>query len=119
MAFTCKAPADIRPKKVIELLLGALPLHTRQPLSSLLMAVLPVCQLPQLQPASVLATTPSALSNACPVCSARDFAWFAKTSSTISEMVCSRCNDFSFQGWPKEPYLHTFMLHIYVRSIVK
>src|SRR5215207_2334539 len=48
MAFTCKAPADIRPKKVIELLLGALPLHTRQPLSSLLMAVLAVCQLPQL-----------------------------------------------------------------------
>src|SRR5215218_8071522 len=48
MAFTFKAPDDIRPKEVLELLLGALEVHTRLPLPSLLMAVLPVGQLPQL-----------------------------------------------------------------------
>jgi hypothetical protein len=48
MAFTRKARAHIRAKKVIELSLGAFPVHPRQPLPSLLMAVLPVGQLPQL-----------------------------------------------------------------------
>src|SRR5215216_2269701 len=48
LAFARKAPEDIRPKEVLELLLGALPVHTRLPLPSLLMAVLSVGQLPQL-----------------------------------------------------------------------
>ena len=48
MAFTCKAREDIRPKKVIELLLGALEAHPRLPLPSLLMAELSAGQLPKL-----------------------------------------------------------------------
>lgn len=48
MAFTRKARENIRPKEVLELLVSTLPPHTSLPLPSLLMAVLPVGQLPQL-----------------------------------------------------------------------
>jgi hypothetical protein len=48
LPFTRKAAEDIRPKEVPELLLGALKAHARQPLPSLLMAMLPIGQLPQL-----------------------------------------------------------------------
>src|SRR5215210_2541265 len=50
MAFTRRAREDIRPKgpkEVIELSLGALPVHARRPLPDLLMAVLPVGHLPK------------------------------------------------------------------------
>src|SRR5215213_10820245 len=50
MAFTRRAREDIPPKgpnEVIELTLGALPVHARLPLPGLPMAVLPVGQLPK------------------------------------------------------------------------
>ena len=50
MAFTRRVREDIPPKgpkEVIELSLGALPVHARLPLPGLLMAVLPVGQLPK------------------------------------------------------------------------
>src|SRR5215217_4316770 len=119
MAFIRKTREDIRPKEVHQLFLGALEAHPRLPLPTLLMAVLPVGQHPQLLASFGIGDNPSALSNACPVCSARDFAWCASTSSTISEMVWSRCNIFSFQGWPMTPSLHTSMLHTYARRSVK
>jgi hypothetical protein len=118
-AFTRKAREDIRPKEVIELSLGALPVHTRLPLPGLLMAMLPVGQLPQLLwEASVSATTPSALSNACPVRSARDFARCARTCSTIPESVCSGCNVSSLRGWPKTPSLHALRCYTLTLAVV-
>src|SRR5215203_410648 len=58
MAFTRKARDDIRPKEVIELLYGALEVHPRLPLPSLLMAVLPVGQLPKLSAGFGLGNNP-------------------------------------------------------------
>src|SRR5215204_1768770 len=48
MAFIRKTREDIRPKEVHQLFLGALEAHPRLPLPTLLMAVLPVGQHPQL-----------------------------------------------------------------------
>src|SRR5215217_4170324 len=48
MACTRRARVDIRPKEAMELSLGALPVHARLPLPGLLMAMLPVGQLPKL-----------------------------------------------------------------------
>ena len=102
----CVHPKSVRrasDPKVVELLLGAFPVYTRQPFCSLLMAVLPACQVPQ--PLAGFGTAPTTLARS--QTSARSArlgtAWFAKTSSTISEMVCSLCNDFSFQAGRRHP----------------
>ena len=102
MAFTPRAREDIPPKgpnEVIELSLGALPVHARLPLPvAFSWRCSPLANSLSRWPASVSPTTPSALFNACPARSARDFAWCARTCSTISETLWSRCNVFTFQG---------------------